>query len=699
MKFQMDSVEIESSGIISENTFGIADMGFILHLLRNKIYSDIKKAICQEYACNARDAHREAGKAEVPIEITLPTFIEPNFRVRDFGNSISPENMVKVFIQYGASTKRESNQFTGGFGIGCKTAFGYTDAFIVNTFINGIHRSYSCVIDDTRCGKLALLSETVTTEPNGTEIVIPVQNQDILAFSKETHRACRHWDVKPIIHGGVIEWNDFENVVLDGTNWFVTRGNDSRSIRLVVDGVEYPCNNIDFGNNNIFRFGYGTILYLKFPTGVISVSANREQVENDDNTKKAILKQLSIVNSEIEKRFEDAIKNAKDFIDANVILHNITTSLRIEAPQDIKWNDIPLFGRAVNLDSGRLVKYVRTAKGAKKESKYDCSQLPIEKDAIYCKTHLDFNKNVELGVTAIFKTFPDIDKVYMIRFNSEDEIQKKNLHLLNILEFSNYYTLKSRKSSLGRLMFFKMNEDGTFSRSSLKEYETDTNKKFWCSLSKEQRLDRSSNGLFIKFKTTTFYKRDGLFDFVTSITETKNVSLYGFSEEIPQDRLKEATEEMENLEEFMLEYVKNNNIDIGEVNFAVNSLNNDRENYFLFTESEENNLRTMISKIKDKSSPFVVYLQESGKIQEKMKKLLKYKFFLCLQLSMENKDFAKNLQTHCKEVTKEYPLFRYMTYQKKAEYSSYYTREITPEITEIVDYVNLCYFAKQKMSQ
>jgi DNA topoisomerase VI subunit B len=120
MKLTNTAFNIETEGTTEQGDFGIKDMGFVLELLRNKIYSNIPLAVCREYVCNARDAHREAGKPERPIEITLPTMLEPTYKVRDFGKSISPENMVDIFIQYGASTKRTTNKLTGGFGIGCK---------------------------------------------------------------------------------------------------------------------------------------------------------------------------------------------------------------------------------------------------------------------------------------------------------------------------------------------------------------------------------------------------------------------------------------------------------------------------------------------------------------------------------------------------------------------------------------------------
>jgi hypothetical protein len=186
MKLDIETTGLETKGTLTEETFGISDMGFVLELLRNKLYSNIKKAICQEYTCNARDAHRETGNDDEPIKISLPNFFDPNWRCRDFGPGISPDRVSNVFVMYGSSTKRASNVQVGSFGIGAKSALGYSDSFIINTFIDGIHRSYSVVIDDSRCGKMIMLSEGVTTERNGTEIIVPVRPSDFSEFALET---------------------------------------------------------------------------------------------------------------------------------------------------------------------------------------------------------------------------------------------------------------------------------------------------------------------------------------------------------------------------------------------------------------------------------------------------------------------------------------------------------------------------------
>jgi hypothetical protein len=71
MKINKTEVFVETGGGKEEEVFAIGNLGFILKLLREKMYSEPIKAIAREISCNARDANREVGKGDVPIKIQL----------------------------------------------------------------------------------------------------------------------------------------------------------------------------------------------------------------------------------------------------------------------------------------------------------------------------------------------------------------------------------------------------------------------------------------------------------------------------------------------------------------------------------------------------------------------------------------------------------------------------------------------------
>jgi len=180
---------------VKSKEFGIGDVSAVIEILRSKLYSNPIQTLVQEYLCNGRDAMREINSKK-SIQVTVPVPLNPVFKVRDFGPGVNPDRMENVFIMYGASTKRKSNKQTGGFGIGSKIAWAYTDSFTITTFIDGIKRVYCAHIGVNKNGMLDLLSTEKTNERNGTEIQLAVSGDDLHAFKNAIFRATYFWTEK-----------------------------------------------------------------------------------------------------------------------------------------------------------------------------------------------------------------------------------------------------------------------------------------------------------------------------------------------------------------------------------------------------------------------------------------------------------------------------------------------------------------------
>ena len=85
-----------------------------------KLYDNPVEAAIREYVSNAYDANVEAGSTE-PVHLHVPTEDEPYLEVSDTGDGLDYLGIVSVFANFGTSTKRDSNEFIGGFGIGSKS--------------------------------------------------------------------------------------------------------------------------------------------------------------------------------------------------------------------------------------------------------------------------------------------------------------------------------------------------------------------------------------------------------------------------------------------------------------------------------------------------------------------------------------------------------------------------------------------------
>lgn len=510
MEIVSEAIEIDSSGILEEELFGIDNLGFILDLFRNSIYSNKIAAVCREISCNARDAHREVGIPDRPIVITLPNELEPEYRIRDFGPGISPDRMKNVFIRYGSSTKRTSNLQTGGFGIGAKTPFGYTDSFIINTFIDGTRRSYVAVIDDTKRGKLSLLDQSTTDEENGTEIVVPVLQKDFVSFKTETKTATRHWDVKPEVRGGTISYDDFaKKFSTDNPRWFIAPG--PSSVFAVVDGVEYPVPNRYISANPTDGFGERCSLYALFGVGDLSISATRESLDFDERTIAAIQNVTSTVKTDISTWIQKNIENADSYMEANEQYHQYRSTFGYNTLGPMSWAGIPLTGKTYALsrdipiggDSDRHLfsfsSFEAPPEGGRRARKPTlfASSVEVDKDTIYVIDDIGFGDGI-FGVRLSFaaaKTFHGyetkeekvMNKTVILHRksvspSSYEDVVHLGLQGLDWVLLSSYYSYnagntKTTKSST--VKYYRWVDTSIAKLCRTKTVKKDTQKKFW----------------------------------------------------------------------------------------------------------------------------------------------------------------------------------------------------------------------------
>ena len=334
MKLPSADIQTESAGMLLEEAFGVGNVGLIFEILRNKMYKNPIMAIAREITCNARDAHREVGTPDRPIEINLPNAFAPQFKVRDFGPGISPERMSKVFIQYATSTKRNDNFQTGGFGLGAKTPFSYSDTFSIITITDGVKRTYNAYIDETRVGKMALALEQNTDEPNGTTIVVPVFKKDFQEFVTSTITSTEYWDVKPILTGVSPAPKYKDNKILyTGNQWSLYRkgtgpntgytgygyNNGDNSI-AVIDGIGYKIESDSIAGLTPFHKTLLSNPFLfYFGNGELSLSASRDSIHYDDKTQQFIIERMKLLAKEVIQIINDKIQKCAGYKEACVL--------------------------------------------------------------------------------------------------------------------------------------------------------------------------------------------------------------------------------------------------------------------------------------------------------------------------------------------------------------------------------------------
>lgn len=157
--------------------FAIAQTAEFFTVLSNTLYSNKPLAVIREVLCNAWDAQIVSGRTDRPVIIKID---EDKLSIRDYGHGIPHELIHQIYCVYGNSTKENDGNQTGGFGLGSKSPFAYSDHFTVMNHYDGIKTVHAISRGSTLTnGKPdRRVMVTVPTTETGVEVIIPVKNRE-----------------------------------------------------------------------------------------------------------------------------------------------------------------------------------------------------------------------------------------------------------------------------------------------------------------------------------------------------------------------------------------------------------------------------------------------------------------------------------------------------------------------------------------
>lgn len=163
------------------NTVIAADgSGFLVALLRDKLYNDKRKVALFETLANAVDANRQIG-ATKNVEIVLT---RTNLVIRDHGPGCDRDKMQNVYFAYCNSSKSDSNKDIGGFGIGSKSPSAYSDAYFVTSNNGGMSTMYMSVINGNT-NKVSITSSIPLDDADDTGLTVKIPINDVGSLTEE----------------------------------------------------------------------------------------------------------------------------------------------------------------------------------------------------------------------------------------------------------------------------------------------------------------------------------------------------------------------------------------------------------------------------------------------------------------------------------------------------------------------------------
>ena len=346
-------------------TIDTEDMRYVASLLRNN-YSNTRLAVVREVSANALDANLEAGSNR-PIEIKLPTTMNPTFSVRDFGGGLSQDEVFHLYSKYGKSTKRTSNNYIGAFGIGKFAPLSYGDNFTCVSYNGGKKTSYNIFVDESDDTKIVKLHEEPSSEPSGLSIEVAVADNDRDEFREVVQKFFQFFSDEdmPKFIGVEDDFITKREKILESKNgeWFVLqegrRDYYSRNESHVIMGrVSYPLDShainvdnfvddSDLSTKNILNQLLSMEgFYLHVPLGSVKLHHSREALEYNKSTQKKIVSSLLVAVKEIQEIAKEKLADSPDLWEAKrnyaKIVNALPYGLRNIFDNAFEWNGIKI---------------------------------------------------------------------------------------------------------------------------------------------------------------------------------------------------------------------------------------------------------------------------------------------------------------------------------------------------------------------
>lgn len=293
--------------------FSITASPKVFKILSSDLYTNKIRAVVRELITNMIDAHALNGNPEKFI-IQVPGRLDPRFVCRDFGPGMSDfdiqgdDNSPGLYNSYFSSSKAESNDFIGGFGLGSKSPFSYTDTFSITSYHKGEIRGYVAYMDgDGPQIKPTFVKEMGPDDKTGIEIVVPVEEKDFRNFAYEVSYIMRPFKDLAIINGLDREIDYFPDFVdyygVNPERYWPDRG----GLYAIYGGIVYPIDGVIRDRNWLSI--RNEVNYIKFPMGSLDIAPSREALSLDDRTRKNIIERVKELS---EKAFNEDVKRFKE---------------------------------------------------------------------------------------------------------------------------------------------------------------------------------------------------------------------------------------------------------------------------------------------------------------------------------------------------------------------------------------------------
>ena len=382
---------LESNIPETGNSFSIAATAQAFQILSSGVYEHKIPAVVREYMTNALDSHIQAGMEDVPFRVTIPCKSHPYFEVEDFGIGMDVEAARHVYTRYFCSTKQQSNESVGGFGLGGKSFLAYTKQFTIRFRKDGTEHTALIYIDKDSIPRLDIISTVKTKESNGVKISIPVHEADFHQFEEEILFYSSFYKVTPLFNKEVVPFYDNKLFYTDDkivfTDYKRNRTALGRGHSYVLIGpVPYPIDirsiqGVPESVVSLFRGGGDSVTFLKMNIGDVSIAASRESLSLDADSSVMIRDRMVSHYESVCSEIDRILESGKRVSDVVRILDTRFTNIHLRTYANRKSPKVRKFNTGhVRIPNLRYLKQTGYSQNMKFQIRFlDCSYWGVLK--------------------------------------------------------------------------------------------------------------------------------------------------------------------------------------------------------------------------------------------------------------------------------------------------------------------------------
>ena len=355
-------IEKEALGDVGLNQMGLNVNSLTFKTLIDGIYNNKLGAVIREISSNARDAHIKSENTD-PFEIILDTNnsnLVTKMTIKDYGNGLTKEEMIKYLCTLNSSSKRDSNDFIGFLGIGSKSPFSLVNNYNFTSYKDNNKIVLNFFRADNETPHYDIVTEPSDVTVNSVECNIIFYNQTISVQDtlSEIYKQLILFDIQPRIIVNNVEENKTE--IYEPENFFSKVTETEHYFKLSRDDSPYyedlhrkytSCNLlISLGNviyqykisnyynvrstsadTYIFKFDPQELSFNEGREFIVDVPANFDKIRNKLNS---IFQELPIVH--LCKLNETYFEDFRDYLRKKTSVSNVKGTPKYDLENDIE---------------------------------------------------------------------------------------------------------------------------------------------------------------------------------------------------------------------------------------------------------------------------------------------------------------------------------------------------------------------------